>query len=89
MNFQELKVKIASASIGSLLVSLTTTPLDVLKTRLQSGHVNTSIRNIIKHEGIKALWRGLTPSLLMVLLLLLYKIDDTRNCHVLYRSGNS
>jgi hypothetical protein len=65
MNADELRVKIASASIGSLLVSLTTTPLDVIKTRLQSGHVNTSIKSIVKYEGLKALWRGLTPSMLM------------------------
>ncbi|KAL3898095.1 MAG: hypothetical protein SGCHY_002974 [Lobulomycetales sp.] len=57
--------KVASASVGSLLVALTTTPFDVLKTRQQSGHLTRSLRGILKLEGPAGLYRGIVPSIMM------------------------
>lgn len=47
------------------------TPFDVVKTRMQTSikqqptSTFTSMFNIIQHEKLSALWRGLSPTLLM------------------------
>ena len=48
-----------------------TTPLDVIKTRLQSGHVGSKsgfavIGDLVKEEGFSAFFKGLTPKILVV-----------------------
>lgn len=61
-----------SASAGGMLSSLLTTPLDVIKTRLQARRATVSLpaegitsgaASIVRHEGICALWSGLRPAL--------------------------
>ncbi|WBW72781.1 mitochondrial carrier, glutathione Mtm1 [Schizosaccharomyces osmophilus] len=91
--------KMVSACVGSFLTTLTVTPFDVVKTRLQSesmsaftsmegngGHssIKTSLGQspqktrhltgpvsglfqIARNEGIRNLWRGLIPSLTMMI----------------------
>ncbi|KAF8040276.1 hypothetical protein BT93_B2496 [Corymbia citriodora subsp. variegata] len=62
----------AGAAAGTIAATLVC-PLDVIKTRLQvhgvpSGHkgsiIITSLQNIMKQEGVKGLYRGLSPTIL-------------------------
>ncbi|KAJ1506364.1 hypothetical protein HMI56_000646 [Coelomomyces lativittatus] len=59
--------------MGSMLSILVSAPLDVIKTRLQnqpfhatpvSGY--TVIKNLIRHEGMGAFFKGLVPKLSIV-----------------------
>ncbi|EPY54130.1 manganese ion transporter [Schizosaccharomyces cryophilus OY26] len=91
--------KMVSACVGSFITTLTVTPFDVVKTRLQSesmsaytsveenvfrSSIETSVGQgshkarpltgpvsglfqIARNEGIRSLWRGLIPSLTMLL----------------------
>ncbi|KAI6686160.1 hypothetical protein NL676_032073, partial [Syzygium grande] len=65
----------AGAAAGAIAATFVC-PLDVIKTRLQvhgapSGHegsiVITSLQNIVKKEGLKGLYRGLSPTILALL----------------------
>ncbi|XP_030471810.1 nicotinamide adenine dinucleotide transporter 1, chloroplastic-like [Syzygium oleosum] len=65
----------AGAAAGSIAATFVC-PLDVIKTRLQvhgvpTGHkgsiIITSLQNIIKQEGVKGLYRGLSPTILALL----------------------
>jgi hypothetical protein len=67
---------IVSASAGAMITSLTMTPLDVIRTRMQiqqkgignfyyNGMYDATIKIIKNEGGVSALWRGLTPSLIM------------------------
>jgi solute carrier family 25 protein 39/40 len=63
--------------VGSFISSFLVNPLDVVRIRLQSQgpaisagypHLNGTVDgllNIYKHEGVRALWAGLTPTLTM------------------------
>lgn len=67
--------QVISASTGAMITSLSMTPLDVVRTRMQVQNKSTStfyyantmdaIRKIARAEGVTTLWRGLTPSLVM------------------------
>ncbi|KAF7731882.1 hypothetical protein EC973_007713 [Apophysomyces ossiformis] len=71
--------RMMAACSGAILTTLLVTPLDVIKTRLQSqvipGSVKTQqlhgtwdgITKIVRHEGIPALWRGLSAGLVMAI----------------------
>ncbi|KAF8040275.1 hypothetical protein BT93_B2495 [Corymbia citriodora subsp. variegata] len=65
----------AGAAAGAIAATFVC-PLDVIKTRLQvhgvpSGHkgsiIITSLQNIIRQEGMKGLYRGLSPTILALL----------------------
>ncbi|KAG5521564.1 hypothetical protein RHGRI_033953 [Rhododendron griersonianum] len=69
----------AGAAAGAIAATIVC-PLDVIKTRLQvhglpdvphSGQrgsiIITSLRNIIQTEGVKGMYRGLTPTLVALL----------------------
>ncbi|KAI0755139.1 mitochondrial carrier [Daedaleopsis nitida] len=59
---------------GGLVASVATCPLDVIKTKLQAqravhGHetyqgVVATVKNIVKHDGIRGMYRGLGPTIL-------------------------
>ncbi|KAI1793278.1 mitochondrial carrier [Ganoderma leucocontextum] len=59
---------------GGLVASVATCPLDVIKTKLQAqravhGHeayegVVATVKNILKHDGIRGMYRGLGPTIL-------------------------
>ncbi|KAN0052754.1 hypothetical protein ACTA71_006860 [Dictyostelium dimigraforme] len=61
-----------SGFFAAVFATTITNPLDVAKTRLQTGvfpenekpNFYTIIKSTIKKEGIRALWKGLVPSLL-------------------------
>eukprot|EP00669_Euglena_mutabilis_P013040 TRINITY_DN7789_c0_g1_i1.p2 TRINITY_DN7789_c0_g1~~TRINITY_DN7789_c0_g1_i1.p2 ORF type:complete len:309 (+),score=109.81 TRINITY_DN7789_c0_g1_i1:26-928(+) len=65
------RVFAAGAMAGGLEAVVVVTPFEVVKTRLQvqkahalySGPVDV-VRKVLRHEGIRALWRGLTPTFL-------------------------
>lgn len=72
--------KIVSASVGALLTSLVTTPFEVVKTRLQTAvrmppgpagapppplSAVATAAALVRREGLRALWSGLSPSLVM------------------------
>ena len=69
-----------AASVGAVLTSIVTTPLDVTKVRMQNpaavvascehptcaGTSSSSMMlRVARHEGIASLWSGLQPALLM------------------------
>ncbi|KAF8317346.1 mitochondrial carrier protein [Clavulina sp. PMI_390] len=61
------------ASIAGAVASITVAaPLDVVKTRIQNANFEqkvsgvTVIKELIKHEGVGALFKGLTPKILVV-----------------------
>ncbi|KAL4856745.1 Isocitrate lyase [Chlorella vulgaris] len=60
-------VKAVAGSLGGVVEACMLQPIDVMKTRLQldhSGHYKGMVhcgRTIAKEEGIKSLWKGLTP----------------------------
>ncbi|KAH8104601.1 mitochondrial NAD transporter [Cristinia sonorae] len=59
---------------GGLVASIATCPLDVIKTKLQAQQVKTghqsylgvaaTVKTILKHDGIRGLYRGLGPTML-------------------------
>lgn len=59
---------------GGLVASIATCPLDVIKTKLQAQQVRSgqlgyhgiadTVKNILKHDGIRGLYRGLGPTIL-------------------------
>ncbi|KYQ91678.1 mitochondrial substrate carrier family protein [Tieghemostelium lacteum] len=65
-------VHFISGFTAAVIATTLTNPLDVAKTRLQTGvfesmkntNFYTVIRDTIKKEGVRALWKGLVPSLL-------------------------
>lgn len=64
-----LLVTIVSGSAGGVALWSTIYPLDVVKSRVQvhsavSSSITTVFRQIVMNEGIAALYRGLTPTLL-------------------------
>ncbi|KAJ3198812.1 hypothetical protein HK099_003444, partial [Clydaea vesicula] len=60
-----LTQRIISATCGSILSSLVVTPFDLLKTRIQTNHPQQTFTSIHQLDGVKGLWRGLKPTLLM------------------------
>jgi len=65
--------RLLCATVGALITSLVTTPMEVIKTRLQVAQggrllgVLPTAAALVRREGASALWRGLAPSLLMSL----------------------
>ncbi|KAG0175980.1 hypothetical protein DFQ28_007202 [Apophysomyces sp. BC1034] len=69
--------RMLAACSGAILTTLLVTPLDVVKTRLQSQDIPGSVKTqhltgtwdgvtkIVRREGIPALWRGLSAGLVM------------------------
>eukprot|EP00698_Gefionella_okellyi_P015255 TRINITY_DN4303_c0_g1_i1.p1 TRINITY_DN4303_c0_g1~~TRINITY_DN4303_c0_g1_i1.p1 ORF type:complete len:298 (+),score=52.78 TRINITY_DN4303_c0_g1_i1:35-928(+) len=68
-------VSLVGGGLGGMTGAIITSPLEVIKTRMQSVNASTlakptitgSISSIVKTEGVAALWRGLVPSLLGVM----------------------
>jgi Mitochondrial carrier protein len=72
-----IKQKLISAMFGSFVTNVAVTPLDVVRTRLQSqGNFNhpgefringtlDGLRRIAQYEGFLSLWRGLSAALMM------------------------
>merc|ERR1740138_1943356 len=61
----------ASSTAGSVCSILVACPLDVVKTRVQSGRFEGAggvriIRDIVKEEGMGAFFKGATPKVLTV-----------------------
>ena len=65
-----LTSQILSASLGALLTTVSMTPFDLLMTFLQTCQAPFPARSlalqIIKQEGFLKLWRGITPTLFLV-----------------------
>lgn len=66
------------ASIAGAVASITVAaPLDVIKTRIQNANFETRVhglvvfRELVRNEGIGGLFKGLTPKVRALLLLLL------------------
>ncbi|KAI9193239.1 mitochondrial carrier domain-containing protein [Polychytrium aggregatum] len=57
--------RIVSACSGALLTSLLMTPFDVVKTRQQTMAHNRTVLQIVRNEGGAALWKGLSPTLVI------------------------
>lgn len=74
--------RVICATVGASLTVIATTPLDVLKTRVQAAAALRAVPDalinaggprsaiqfavaLVRREGVRALWRGLLPSLLM------------------------
>ena len=67
-SFLEDTIASVAGSVASITVAA---PLDVIKTRLQSGHVGSKsgfavIGDLVKEEGFSAFFKGLTPKILVV-----------------------
>lgn len=85
------------ASIGGAVASITVSaPLDVVKTRIQNANFEsrtggvTIIKEMIKHEGFSAFFKGLTPKVSGLLyLLLLQPLDAHLSAFFLFRSLSS
>lgn len=66
--------KYRAGLLSGVMASFTTTPFDVMKTRMQSiqikGGERVSLRRlflfIVREEGVRALWRGVVPRLVSV-----------------------
>ena len=66
--------KYRAGLVSGVMASFTTTPFDVMKTRMQSiqirGGESVSLRRlfafILREEGVRALWRGVVPRLVSV-----------------------
>lgn len=62
----------AASIVGSIASITVAAPLDVVKTRIQNRPFDSPergvviIRNLLKHEGVSALFKGLIPKLLIV-----------------------
>ena len=64
---------VAGATAG-LVATIATNPMDIVRTRYQllsaqevrsyAGHWNT-LRSIVRHEGLRSLWKGCLPSLVI------------------------
>lgn len=61
------------ASVSGAVASITVAaPLDVIKTRIQNANFETRVagttvfKDLIKNEGVGALFKGLTPKILVV-----------------------
>ena len=77
-----------SASVGAVLISALTTPLEVLKVRQQaastteSASLGATVTRMVRHEGAASLWSGLQPTLLMSVpgtVLYLTAYEEARN----------
>ncbi|KAN0015546.1 hypothetical protein ACTFIU_008281 [Dictyostelium citrinum] len=77
---RNVKKLMLASILGGIMSSLMVTPLDVVKTRLQTqntgSHINQkhvfkgtidAFKKIYKNEGPLTFWRGVTPSLLMTI----------------------
>ncbi|OCH85751.1 mitochondrial NAD transporter [Obba rivulosa] len=68
-----VKTEVAGAG-GGLVASIATCPLDVIKTKLQAQHavsgqhgyegVVGTVKSILKHDGVRGMYRGLGPTIL-------------------------
>eukprot|EP00775_Hariotina_reticulata_P001449 gene1449-1791_t len=66
--------KLAAGSISGCIGAVLTTPMELVKTRLQAPSANTRsvndvLRNVISQHGVSGLWRGATPSVMRLILL--------------------
>eukprot|EP00834_Sanchytrium_tribonematis_P000119 NODE_3_length_80033_cov_0.932970.p35 type:complete len:266 gc:universal NODE_3_length_80033_cov_0.932970:34590-35387(+) len=67
LNESDLKLRIISASIGSLITSIFVTPMDTIKVRQQMQNIKSTkiVRQLAFQEGFSSLWKGLTPTIIM------------------------
>jgi len=65
---------LAASVLGSVASIAVSSPLDTIKTRIQMQNFGAAnqvggmnvFRELVRHEGITALWKGLTPKILIV-----------------------
>jgi hypothetical protein len=63
---------LSASVLGSVASIIVSSPLDTIKTRIQMQNFGTNtsgtavFKELIRHEGITALWKGLTPKILIV-----------------------
>eukprot|EP01097_Dermamoeba_algensis_P001093 TRINITY_DN1410_c0_g5_i1.p1 TRINITY_DN1410_c0_g5~~TRINITY_DN1410_c0_g5_i1.p1 ORF type:complete len:317 (-),score=42.59 TRINITY_DN1410_c0_g5_i1:220-1170(-) len=75
-----LHQRIIASAVGGFFVVIFTTPFDVIKTRLQAHKASKEARldrivkgtssvfsSILKEQGISGFWRGLSPSLALII----------------------
>lgn len=82
-----ISTDLLGGSVGGMSYWLVLYPIDVLKSRIQvfSQHhlkISTVIRDICKKEGVKALYSGITPTLMRAILAngcLFYTYSETLN----------
>lgn len=65
-------MKVACAAIAGVTGTLCIYPLDMVKTRLQNQKINNSggldcLRQILRNEGAKGLYKGLTSNLIGII----------------------
>ncbi|KAI8475945.1 MAG: mitochondrial carrier domain-containing protein [Monoraphidium minutum] len=66
--------KLAAGSISGGIGAVSTTPIELVKTRLQAPGADTRsalgvVRGVVAAQGVLGLWRGATPSVLRLILL--------------------
>lgn len=78
-------VPLISGGVGGMCLWLAIFPFDLIKSRIQVENSNLSLNKmlfkIVKEEGVKTLYRGLTPTLIRTFpatAALLFTIDKTR-----------
>jgi len=63
---------LAASVLGSVASIAVSAPLDVIKTRIQGANFGTNVsgvqvfKDLVRNEGVTALWKGLTPKILIV-----------------------
>lgn len=66
--------KLAAGSISGGIGAVTTTPIELVKTRLQAPGARTRlglgvVRQVVREQGALGLWRGAAPSVARLVLL--------------------
>ncbi|GJV14904.1 mitochondrial succinate-fumarate transporter 1 [Tanacetum coccineum] len=88
-------VKALSGSLGGIVEASCLQPIDVIKTRLQldrSGAYKGIIHcgsTTIKNEGVRALWKGLTPFATHLTLKYALRWIKCKSCEVFFYEGKT
>lgn len=88
-------VKAVSGSLGGIVEACCLQPIDVIKTRLQLdriGQYNGILhcgKSIVQHEGVRALWKGLTPFATHLTLKYTLRMGSNAVLQVAFRNAES